>query len=510
MKLKLNFLRIHGMFWIPVNSLITCSLPIPLSLSPSTDSKEIANKMQDYTQNLTWLADYSPEFPVSSKNIQVLKEPSEFFEKLKEFSLKATKRITLASLYIGTGPLEKELVACITENLQKSSCRTQVKILLDYTRGSRGKENSRTLFLPLLHSHESQIEVSLYHTPKLRGFIKWLLPERWNETIGLSHLKVYLFDDTLILSGANLSDQYFTNRQDRYVVFHDCKDLCNFFDELVSTVSSMSFLLKPDDSVILQPGWSVHPSKGSFKEFVSKAHNHLDNFIRSAKKKANANNSYGISENVETDTLVYPLLQMYTFGIRQDEQVIEKFLCTAEPGSHIKLASGYFNLTNHYMNIILKASKAMYSLLVASPKVNGFYGAKGVSGAIPMAYTHIAKTFFSKVLNYKQEKRIELHEYERSDWTFHVKGLWYYKPEESLPSATFIGSPNFGYRSVYKDLEAQVALVTEDKDLKMQLHEEQQRLYDRTTLIDKGLFERPDRKVSLWVKLVTFFIRDYF
>lgn len=85
--------------------------------------------------------------------------------------------------------------------MQRSSSQVQVKILFDYTRGSRGKENSRTLFLPLLQSHESQIEVSLYHTPKLRGFIKWLLPERWNETIGLSHLKVYLFDDTLILSG---------------------------------------------------------------------------------------------------------------------------------------------------------------------------------------------------------------------------------------------------------------------------------------------------------------------
>lgn len=74
-------------------------------------------------------------------------------------------------------------------------------------------------------------------------------------------------------------------------------------------------------------------------------------------------------ETDEPDTLVYPLLQMYTFGIRQDEQVMEKFLCMAENSSQIKLASGYFNLTNHYMNIILKSSKAIYSLLVASPKV---------------------------------------------------------------------------------------------------------------------------------------------
>lgn len=62
---------------------------------------------------------------------------------------------------------------------------------------------------------------------------------------------------------ANLSDQYFTNRQDRYIIFHDCKPLCDFFDELVSTVSSMSFLLKPDNSVILHPRWNIHPSEGT-------------------------------------------------------------------------------------------------------------------------------------------------------------------------------------------------------------------------------------------------------
>ncbi|XP_015912988.2 CDP-diacylglycerol--glycerol-3-phosphate 3-phosphatidyltransferase, mitochondrial isoform X2 [Parasteatoda tepidariorum] len=466
--------------------------------------------MKECSHHLAWLSDYSPEFSVSSRNIQILQEPSDFFEKLKDLSRTATKRITLASLYIGNGALEKELISSINEGLQNSNGGLQVKILLDYTRGSRGKENSRTLLLPLLNHYPSQFNVSLYHTPKLRGLIKWILPDRWNETIGLSHLKVYLFDDTLILSGANLSDQYFSNRQDRYVVFNDCKELCDYFDDLVSTISSMSFLLKPDNSVILHSDWNIHPSEGSFKEFVTKANKYLQKFICPVKNRSIHLNNCMEHGSKKSDTLVYPLLQMHTFNIRQDEQVVEKFLRLAEPNSCIKLASGYFNLTNHYMSIILKSSKALYSLLVASPKVNGFYGASGVSGAIPMAYTHIAKTFFSKVLNYRQQNRIELREYERSDWTFHVKGLWYYKPDETLPSVTFIGSPNFGYRSVYKDLEAQVAIVTSSKDLQLQLHNEQQRLYDRTTVIDKSLFDRPDRKVSLWVKLVTFFIRDFF
>ena len=55
----------------------------------------------------------------------------------------------------------------------------------------------------------------MYHTPLLRGALKALVPQRYNETLGLQHTKIFVFDDSVILSGANLSSDYFTNRQDR-------------------------------------------------------------------------------------------------------------------------------------------------------------------------------------------------------------------------------------------------------------------------------------------------------
>lgn len=42
-----------------------------------------------------------------------------------------------------------------------------------------------------------------------------VLPPRVNEVIGVSHVKAYIFDDDVIMSGANLSSDYFTNRQVR-------------------------------------------------------------------------------------------------------------------------------------------------------------------------------------------------------------------------------------------------------------------------------------------------------
>lgn len=57
------------------------------------------------------------------------------------------------------------------------------------------------MLLPLLRRFPAQVRVSLFHTPNLRGLLRRLMPERFNETIGLQHIKVYLFDDSVILSG---------------------------------------------------------------------------------------------------------------------------------------------------------------------------------------------------------------------------------------------------------------------------------------------------------------------
>lgn len=53
-----------------------------------------------------------------------------------------------------------------------------------------------------------------HHPPK---FLHTHHPPTRVHTQAVSHLKALVFDDTLILTGANLSRDYFTNRQDRYV-----------------------------------------------------------------------------------------------------------------------------------------------------------------------------------------------------------------------------------------------------------------------------------------------------
>lgn len=99
---------------------------------------------------------------------------------------------------------------------------------------------------------------------------------------------------------------------------------------------------------------------------------------------------------VPNDTWIFPLMQMKPLGISLDEQITKQLLIEAGGDSAIYLTSGYFNLTRTYMQLVLGAA-ADYRILMASPEVNGFFGAKGVAGAIPEAYVHLARQFYNKV-----------------------------------------------------------------------------------------------------------------
>lgn len=89
----------------------------------------------------------------------------------------------------------------------------EVHILLDFNRGSRGGEvSSRTMLTPLLERFEGMVHVSLYHTPDLSGYLKQYLPPKLDETVGVQHMKVYLFDDSLVMSGWVTVDANFVVR----------------------------------------------------------------------------------------------------------------------------------------------------------------------------------------------------------------------------------------------------------------------------------------------------------
>ena len=62
-------------------------------------------------------------------------------------------------------------------------------------------------------------------------------------------------------------------------------------------------------------------------------------------------------------------------------------------------------------------------IITASPQANGFYNASGIAGSLPMVYLLFARSFLIKCYKYN-ENILKLYEYNKSNWTFHGKGLW--------------------------------------------------------------------------------------
>lgn len=150
--------------------------------------------------------------------------PSDFHSFLCQAIKKATKRVLLASLYIGPAlgesTREKELLMALQHACMKPEPnRPTVKILMDASRGLRPVGD--TCSAQAVYSHLSPIHTSskVYLFPVLHSFLRSYIPSPLDEVAGVFHIKAYIIDDQVILTGANLSEEYFTDRQDRYILF---------------------------------------------------------------------------------------------------------------------------------------------------------------------------------------------------------------------------------------------------------------------------------------------------
>ena len=174
-----------------------------------------------------------------------------------------------------------------------------------------------------------------------------------------------------------MSNDYFTNRQDRYIHVKNSCNAADYFNDLVRTVSSFSLHFQEDNTTVMNCNtFQAHPYKDWDRgiHFKKAANLVVNNFIQKWMQKSRSN-----VEQFQEDTLIFPLLQCGPLWITQDEEITSRIFQNVPEGSMSYLATGYFNLTSNYLNCILRA-KGGYNVLCAHPMANGFYKAGGIIG----------------------------------------------------------------------------------------------------------------------------------
>ena len=396
----------------------------------------------------------------------------------------------------------------------------KLSILTDCLRGTREapEPSCASLLASLVDEFGvERVEVRMYHTPNLTGLRKKHIPKRINEGWGLQHMKLYGVDDEIILSGANLSHDYFTDRQDRYHLF-SCPDVTNYFCKLHKAVCSLSFRVLPSAQSqrfsLEWPESNRAPCPLSRpRAFVSKASSVVREHIRPGSAPEH-------QQDEGKDTCVFVISQMSQL-MRPDDSTellvvthILKSLGRDEyRNSRWTFTAGYFNPAPILTKLLLQTKSTVSTVITASPYANGFYKSPGVSGLLPDAYTYLARKFLQAILNQNREEDITLKEWRKGTvgepgaWTYHAKGLWVTLPGENSPCMSIIGSSNYSKRSHSLDLETGALIVTRDEDLKRRLGEEEAWLQEHATKVTRDDLATKERRVGLKVRIAMWIVR---
>ncbi|KAK0377114.1 hypothetical protein CLIM01_05524 [Colletotrichum limetticola] len=479
----------------------------PAAGTPTASSSgSAAGMLAPFANELDRIA---PSFTINGSQIKIIRTPADFYETLKERIRNAKKRIFLSTLYIGK--TEKELIATLHEALRNNP-ELKLSILTDALRGTREEPNPScaSLLAPLVSEFgPDRVEIRMYHTPNLTGLRKKYIPKRINEGWGLQHMKLYGVDDEIILSGANLSSDYFTNRQDRYHLFSS-KEVTDYFWNIHQGVSSFSFLVEPSQEpagfVLTWPKSNPAPSPlEEPKQFIGTTTPALNALISPTQ---------AASADVSKDTKVYmlsQLTQLMSPNTSTELPAVTHVLSTlGKPeyaGSSWTFTAGYFNPAPSLTKLLLSTASQSNVVITASQHANGFYQSPGVSGLLPGAYTLLARRFVRAVHERKLDDSIALKEWrkgtigEPGGWTYHAKGLWITLPGEQNPSISIVGSSNYTKRSYTHDLEAGAMILTKDEDLKKRLGEEQTWLQDHAERVTREDFSKNERRVGIQVRI---------
>ncbi|EUD67027.1 CDP-diacylglycerol-glycerol-3-phosphate 3-phosphatidyltransferase [Plasmodium inui San Antonio 1] len=420
------------------------------------------------------------KFAIREPKVRVLFSPTEFFDTLKGMFRSSKNRIVISCLYIGIGELEKELIVTIKNN--KNIKNLRVDVLLDKQRGTRpeGKLNESSVsVLSDLFSHGGDINISLFHNPLLGAILYNIMPYRANEAIGVMHMKAFIGDDRLILSGANLSDSYLRNRQDRYILIEN-KLLADSVHKIVNCIQKMSFRLNVDSSVywdsdLMNPLVDAHTFREQYYRRIQFVLGQIkEDILRHTKGEVESQMLDGDSggcrlpgsrppptseredffspQFVKGESILTVELGLQSgFSeppIYDETDMLESVLKNVKKyDQSLIISSAYLNFPenflklfrNIYDNLCFKKGKIRF--ITASPAANSFFKSKGISYYIPLGYTisaHMCVEFVTKnivsvfknlnrtdPLKKKEKAYTDIYlEYHKPSWTFHSKGMW--------------------------------------------------------------------------------------
>lgn len=486
---------------------------------PESSSSSIANATPISSRKRP-LRHPLPAFPLESRHFGDLlsKSPHDFHSTLCALIRNAKQRVYIASLYVGPAACrnqEKEEADLLTALSDASNTNegVSIKIVLDQNRALRSvpvkDDEKEATTTSSAEAVSEAIKRSIYLFQVLPYPLEQILPNPLNEVAGVFHIKIYVVDDQLILSGANLANEYFCDRLDRYLqICEGGNGLVDFYATLVDILCRHSRVYRSGDTDGTQQAGDDAASPTTRREFLEEITVHFQDpnhvsakeLFESTSSSSNAHQRQIVAVGIPT----FHAPKGFWSELKDVEYVtdIEATLNLLEEGSfrlhsetgdvnsntnvpnnthraQVQLSSAYLNPTNELLDVLSKYSSV--EMVTAGRLSHGFKpkdkaGNKGKDW-IPTVFDHLADDCLAQL------PAAKLYHWERPAWTFHGKGIWVREGRAQRNvgddgsrdddgadefnetdtsgelAAAVVGSSNFGGRSFVRDMESNLLLV---------------------------------------------------
>jgi len=170
-----------------------------------------------------------PLLPVDSDALQILHQSSQFKQRILDLIAQAERRIYLIALYLQDDEAGREIMQALYAAKQARP-HLDIKVFVDFHRAQRGligkgaQSGNHEMYQEFARQNPG-CDIPFYGVPVKR-----------REWLGVLHLKGFLFDNTLLYSGASLNNIYL-HQQDRYRFdrYHQIQDadLADSFARLI-------------------------------------------------------------------------------------------------------------------------------------------------------------------------------------------------------------------------------------------------------------------------------------
>ncbi|MBS9424455.1 CDP-diacylglycerol--serine O-phosphatidyltransferase [Photorhabdus caribbeanensis] len=410
-------------------------------------------KQAKHQQHLAQL----PKLPQSVADVKTLYQPEVFRSTLLEKIANAEKHIYIISLYLENDDAGRDILNALYAAKQQRP-GLDIKVLVDWHRAQRGRIGAAAMATNADWYCAMAEAYSDVKIPVLG------VPVNTREALGVLHLKGFIFDDTVVYSGASINDVYLHQhdkyRYDRYHLLHNAK-----------LAEAMKHFV---DNHIIATG-AVQKLDCKNRPRIPE----IKNLIRQLRFSLR-HTTYKINNQATNDELsVTPLAGLGKKNLLN--KTISHLIASTE--QKLIICTPYFNLpaiiVRRIVHLLRKGKHV--EIIVGDKTANDFYIPPEepfkIIGALPYLYEINLRRFISRLQRYVDNNQLTIRLWKDGDNSYHLKGVWVDNQWQ------LITGNNLNPRAWGLDLENAILIHDPHKEMQEQRTEELNCIRTYTTVV---------------------------